>query len=139
MAAAPEQVWRAIEDIESQTRWMEDAVAIRFTSPQRSGVGATFECDTRVGPLRMVDRMEVTEWERPRVLGILHKGIVTGRGRFLLEPVAAGTRFTWDEELDFPWWMGGAAGGAAAAPVLRRVWTRNLHTLKTLVEGPNAV
>ncbi len=136
IAAPPARVWAEIADIPSQTRWMEDAVAIRFTSSARSGVGATFDCDTKVGPFELTDRMEVTEWDPPRTMGIRHVGIVTGSGRFRLEPVADGTatRFTWQEELRFPLWMGGAAGGAAAAPLLRRVWARNLTNLKALVE-----
>jgi uncharacterized protein YndB with AHSA1/START domain len=137
--APVERVWDAIEDIESQVRWMEDAVAIRFTSAQRSGVGASFDCDTRVGPLRLVDRMRVTEWDPPHRMGIRHAGLVTGSGRFSLEDAGGPTRFTWEEDLAFPWWMGGRAGGAAAAPVLRRVWQRNLRNLKTLVERSQAV
>jgi hypothetical protein len=132
--APPEEVWAQIEDIGTHVRWMEDAVAIRFTSSDRSNVGATFDCDTRIGPLRLTDRMEVTAWDPPSAMGIRHVGLVTGSGLFRLEAVAAGTRFTWEEELRFPVWMGGAAGGAAAAPLLRRVWRRNLANLKRLVE-----
>jgi hypothetical protein len=118
---------------------MEDAVAIRFTSASHSGLGAAFDCDTKIGPFRLTDRLVVTEWEPPRRLGIRHDGVVTGVGRFVLTPVAGGTSFTWEENLAFPTWMGGAIGGAAAVPLLRRVWHRNLHNLKTLVEGPLAV
>jgi uncharacterized protein YndB with AHSA1/START domain len=137
--APPEVVWATIEDIATHVRWMEDAVAIRFTSDVRAGVGASFDCDTKVGPLRLTDRMVVTEWERPRMLGIRHAGVVTGSGRFVLSRAGDGTSFAWEEELVFPAWMGGAAGGAAAAPLLRRVWRRNLLNLKRLVEGPSAV
>ena len=66
-------------------------------------------------------------------------GIVTGRGRFLLEPADAGTRFTWQEELMFPWWLGSGIGGRLAAPVLAAVWRRNLGNLKSLVESSPAV
>ena len=109
-------------------------MAIRFTSPSRDGVGATFDCDTRIGPLRLTDRMEVTEWDPPRAMGIRHVGLVTGSGHFRLDAVPAGTRFGGEEELTFPMWMGGGAGGRAAAPVLGRVWRRNLANLKALVE-----
>ena len=137
--APPEAVWASIADIATHVRWMEDAVAIRFTSDARSGVGASFDCDTKLGPFRLTDRMVVTEWAPPRVLAIRHAGVVTGAGRFVLAPAGDGTSFAWEEELDFPVWMGGGAGGAAAAPLLRRVWRRNLLNLKRLVEGPAAV
>jgi len=137
IAAAPAQVWAQIHDIRTHVEWMDDAVAIRFTSSTRAGVGAAFDCDTKVGPFKLTDRMEVTEWDPPRAMGIRHAGVVTGSGRFLLEPVDGGaaTRFTWDEELRFPVWMGGKVGGAAGAPLLCRVWQKNLANLKALVSS----
>ena len=63
--APPSAVWAAIEDVTDHARWMEDAVAIRLLTRQRSGVGTEFECDTKVGPFQLLDRMVVTEW-RPR-------------------------------------------------------------------------
>ncbi len=134
--ASPSEVWDDLRDIASHTSWMQDAVAIRFTSDQQEGVGTTFEADTKVGPFRLSDPMEVTEWEEPRCMAIRHGGVVTGTGRFFLEPAAGGrTRFTWDEELSFPWWMGGPAGALVAGQVLRLVWTRNLANLKRRVES----
>ena len=133
--APPAQAWEQVRDISSHVRWMEDAEAIRFTSDSRSGLGTTFECDTRVGPLRLTDHMEVTEWEEPRRLGIRHVGVVTGAGRFTIEPSGPGTLFTWEERLSFPWWLGGELAGRAGAPLLARVWRRNLRNLKALIEG----
>lgn len=128
--APPARVWADVEDLATHPEWMHDAVSIRFTSPIRSGVGTTFDCATRVGPFRITDRMEVTQWEPERALGIRHVGVVSGEGRFVLKPCRGGrTRFIWIERLHFPWWMGGPAGAAAAKPVLRRVWRRNLRGL----------
>ncbi len=128
-------VWAAVEDIATHVEWMHDAVAIRFTSAQRSGVGTTFDCDTKVGPLRLVDRMEITAWEPARTMGVRHTGLVTGSGAFTLR--AAGndrTEFLWDETLRFPWWMAGELGGRVGAVVLAQIWKRNLRGLKQRVE-----
>jgi uncharacterized protein YndB with AHSA1/START domain len=134
--APPTSVWASIRDIASHVGWMEDAVAIRFTSDARDGVGTTFECDTRVGPFRLTDLMEVTEWDERRRLGIRHAGLVTGTGRFTLRKARGGrTRFTWEERLRFPWWMGGPLGGTLGAPLLKRIWRRNLRNLKRQVEA----
>ncbi|HZQ87706.1 MAG TPA: SRPBCC family protein [Acidimicrobiales bacterium] len=134
--AAPKSVWASIRDIGSHVGWMEDAVAIRFTSDSRDGVGTTFECDTRVGPFRLTDLMEVTEWDERKRMGIRHVGLVTGSGRFTLRRARGGrTRFTWEERLRFPWWMGGPLGGAVGAPLLRHIWRRNLRNLKARVES----
>jgi hypothetical protein len=129
-------VWDAVEDVTRHVDWMEDAVAIRITSRRHHGVGTAFDCDTKVGPLRLTDRMEITEWSTAKVMGVRHVGLVTGTGRFTLRRARRGrTRFTWDERLTFPWWMGGPVGGVVGAQVLKRVWKRNLANLKALVEG----
>jgi len=140
--ASPQEVWDAVEDLTSHVTWMADAEAIRVTSAQSSGVGTTFDCDTRVGPLRLTDRMEITRWEPGRAMGVRHVGLVTGEGAFTLSPAGRrlwrrrrATRFQWQERLVFPWWMGGPVGGLLGAAVLRWVWRGNLRRLKQLVEA----
>ncbi|HZQ85914.1 MAG TPA: SRPBCC family protein [Acidimicrobiales bacterium] len=128
--AAPAVVWEDLRHIDRHVEWMRDAVSIAFTSEQAEGVGTAFTCLTRVGPFRTSDRMVVTQWAEGAAMGIRHEGAVTGQGRFTLEPDGDGTRFTWAEELRFPWWMGGALGATVAAPVLKLVWRRNLRDLK---------
>jgi hypothetical protein len=133
--ASRRATWRHLEDIASHPRWMHDAVAVRFRGAQRQGVGTTFDCDTRIGPFQLVDRMTITEWEPRRRMGVRHEGVVTGTGRFTLRALPGGrTRVVWRERLAFPWWMGGAVGGAVGGEVLRLVWARNLRQLKVLVE-----
>ena len=134
--APRDRVWAAVRDIASHVEWMEDAVAIRFTSRARNGVGTTFDCDTRVGPFRLTDRMKVTEWREGRSIGIRHVGLVTGNGRFTLQRRRHGrTRFTWEERLTFPLWMGAWPGSVVGGAMLRRVWRHNLRNLKARVEG----
>jgi hypothetical protein len=129
-------VWTRLADIADHVAWMADASAIRFTGERRSGVGTTFECETRIGPLRTTDVMEVTEWREGRSLGVRHAGVVSGAGRFVLDDGGpASTSVTWDERLRFPWWLGGPVGGLVAAPVLRLVWRGNLRRLASLVEN----
>ena len=134
--AAPDVVWQTIEPVERHVDWMADAESITFTSPTTRGTGTSFDCLTRLGPFRTTDHIVITEWEPARVMGITHRGAVTGEGRFTLQPDGDdGTRFTWRERLRLPAWMGGRAGEVIAKPVLIKVWRRNLARLKTLVEG----
>lgn len=134
--ATPERVWLLIDDIESHKQWMVDAVDIRITSSQRQGVGTTFEVPTKVGPLRLTDRMEITEWEPARAMGVRHVGVVTGSGRFTLSPAGTNrTEFAWTEDLQFPWWLGGPVGGRAGRRILEAVWRRNLAALGELVDA----
>jgi hypothetical protein len=139
IARAPQHVWDDVRDIASHVEWMQDAEAIRFLGDQRQGEGTRFECETRVGPLRLPDVMEITAWDEGRRMGVAHSGLVTGTGAFTLEPAAGGTTtFRWEEELRFPWWMGGRLGGAVGAPVLRRIWRGNLRRLKQRIERTEA-
>ena len=105
----------------------------RSASPtdQTRGVGTEFLCDTKVGPIKLVDRMEITEWVPGEAMGVRHTGVVTGTGRFTLDPdrsrsahpVHLGRR-----SLTFPWWLGGpSARGSAASSCSGAIWRRNLR------------
>lgn len=132
------EVWAAVRDIAGHVRWMKDAEAIRFTSERREGAGTTFECDSRLGPLRLTDSMVVTDWDEGRRMGIRHVGAVTGTGHFILRRRGRRrTSFRWEEQLRFPWWLGGPLGGVAARPFFRWVWRGNLRRLRRLVENGN--
>lgn len=129
--APPERVWEDLSDLASHPEWMADAVALRFTSPQTSGVGTRFECLTKVGPFCLTDEMRITEWVPGKVMGVRHTGLVSGTGRFTLSPRRGGrTRFEWRERLRFPLWLGGPVTAQLAKPVLRHVWRKNLRNLQ---------
>lgn len=135
MVDAPlERVWEALADLASHTEWMADAEAIHFPSGQRSGRGTVMTVDTKLGPLRLTDRLEVIGWDEFRSIAVDHRGIVRGTGRFELAPMANGIRFTWREHLRFPWWLGGAPTALLARLILTRVWSGNLRRFKTMVE-----
>jgi len=130
--AAPAAAWEDLRHIGRHVDWMSDAESIRFLTEDAEGVGVRFECVTRIGPLRLNDRMEVTEWRDAEAMGIMHSGVVSGVGQFRLSACEGSegvvhTRFEWTESLRFPWWMGGCIGAALARPVLRAVWARNLR------------
>jgi hypothetical protein len=127
--AAPSVVWGELRRIEHHVEWMHDAVAITYLGDQREGVGTTFRCDTRVGPFRTADVMTITEWIENTSMGVRHRGLITGEGRFVLRPAGPATEVTWHEVLHFPWWLTGPIGAEAAKPVLRAIWRRNLDLL----------
>ncbi len=136
ISAPPAAVWASVSNLASHTEWMQDAVAIRFVSDATTGAGVVMDCDTRIGPLQVTDRLVVTEWDEGRMIAIRHEGAVIGTGRFVL--AAAGpdrTMFSWTEDLRFPWWMGGPLGAAAARPVLTWTWRRSLAALRRQIEG----
>lgn len=137
IAAPVQKVWDIVEPIERHIDWMADAVAIRFQTEQTRGTGTKFFCDTKVGPIKLVDVMTITAWEPGKVMGVTHTGVVTGTGEFTLEAIdASNTRFTWTEKLMFPWWLGGPLGALVGGQiVMKAIWRRNLRKLKKLVEA----
>lgn len=133
--ASPETVWVELEQLEKHSDWMSDAEEIRFTSESTRGVGTVIEVETKVGPFRLNDVMRFTEWEAPRTMAVDHRGIVTGTGAFILEPIVGGSRMTWDESLTFPWYLGGGLTALCAVPVLKAIWRGNLRRLAASIEA----
>jgi hypothetical protein len=134
--ASVTSVWNAIKDIEDHVNWMDDAVAINFIGSKRKGTGTLFNCETRIGPFKLLDRMEITEWSEFKTMGVSHKGLVSGVGKFTLCGHPNGqTKFQWEESLNFPFWMGGPVRNFVGKKILERVWTQNLDNLKVWVEG----
>jgi hypothetical protein len=132
---SPHEVWADVRDISSHVTWMQDAVEIRFLTDHVEGPRTRFECDTKVGPFKLTDVMEITEWEEARRMGVRHVGLVEGTGVFTLDELGSDrTEFKWEEDLVFPWFMGGPIGAFFARPVLRLIWKRNLTRLKARVE-----
>ncbi len=129
-------VWAYLRDISSHVEWMADATEIRFITEQTEGTGTAFECDTKVGPIRLTDVMTITSWEDEKEMGVRHEGIVTGTGEFQLTPLSDDrTRFSWREDLSFPIWLGGPVGEVVAKPILTAIWKRNLKRLKAHLES----
>ncbi|NNC79085.1 MAG: SRPBCC family protein [Acidimicrobiales bacterium] len=128
--APPDVVWDDVRNLKSHTQWMHDAESIWFTSGQTSGVGTTFDCQTKVGPISLNDVMEITDWVEADRMGVRHSGIVTGEGMFRLQPLGSDrTLFSWNEELEFPFWMGGPLRNPVGGFILKLIWKRNLQNL----------
>ncbi len=130
MAAPTDRVWTAMADLGSHVEWMKDARSIVFTGEQRTGVGTRMQVETRFGPLRTLDIMEVTGWEEGESIEVSHRGLIKGRGTLRAAPLDQETLVTWEEELEFPWWLGGAITAWLARPVLAAVWRGNLKRLE---------
>jgi len=125
------ELWDYLKNIEDHVEWMADAYSIDFTSSQKSGEGTTFDCLTKIGPIKLNDKMTITEWVDEERMGVKHSGIVTGSGVFTIEKISdQETFFSWQESLKFPWYMGGPVGALISKPILTWVWKRNLKELR---------
>jgi carbon monoxide dehydrogenase subunit G len=137
MPGRPEVVWALITDWEHQDDWMLEASGFEVIGTQREGVGVMARATVRIAGVRTRDTVRVSMWEPPRILVIDHLGWVKGTGEIQLQPVSEGTRMRWRESLFPPPKLGpiGRLGLAAAAPLMRRIFRRDLRVLRSLVGG----
>ena len=137
IAAPPERVWAVIEALERQGEWMADVRRLEVTTAQKRGAGAVMRVTSTLFGLPVVrDVMEITAWEPPRRMDVLHRGHFHGTGSFELQPFAGGTIFTWIEDFRPPLGpVGELAFRLVVRPHLRRVFGRSLVNLKSIVES----
>ncbi len=137
MQAPPEAVWRVLADLDHQARWMVDVRTLKIVTAQRDGVGAVLHVTSELFGLPVVrDVMEVTVWEPPFRMDVVHRGQFTGTGSFVLESIGSGTLFTWIEVVRPPLgWAGEVAFSLVVRPHLQRVFARSLANLRMLAEA----
>lgn len=131
----PQQVWPHLVDWENLGKWMKEGRDFRVTSPQREGIGVTASAVISIAGLSTRDSIRVVQWDPPRVLGIEHLGWVSGSGRMECHGRGEHTLLRWEERLDPPLGLLGAAGIRLLQPLMRRIFLRDLRLLKVLVES----
>ena len=131
----PEVVWELLTDWEHQGDWMLEASGFEVIGEQREGVGVEAKATVRIGGLRTRDRIRVSMWEPPRILVIEHLWWVKRAGEIQLVPIREGTRMRWRETLFAPRVLGpvGRAGMRLSAPLMQRIFQRDLKVLRGLV------
>ncbi len=139
LPTTPGEAWAVLVDWERQADWMLDADRVEVVSERRDGVGVRLAVRTRLfGIAAFTEPMEVTGWEPPIELQIRHGHPVRGAGRWRLEPVAGGTRFTWSEEVALALPVVGTLAARLYAPVMRRLMGRAMEGLRAsiIARGP---
>ena len=139
--APAEAVWAYVTDWERQGEWML-GTRVRVTGGDGRGAGTTLRAITGVGPLGVVDTMEVLAFtppsgEQPGRAAVRHTGkMIRGDGLFEVLPLGPQRcRFTFTELIDVP---GGALGLAAwqlGSPVLRLGFVASLRRMAQRCEA----
>ena len=137
IAAPPQAVWDVIADLEHQATWMVDLRTLDIVSEQKQGQGAVLHVTSELFGLPVVkDVMQITRWDPPVRMDVVHEGQFHGTGQFLLEGVANGTIFTWIEDFRPPLGpLGELAFALLIRPHLERVFTRSISNVKRLAEA----
>jgi uncharacterized protein YndB with AHSA1/START domain len=138
--AAPRAiVWDVLVDWEHQSDWMLDAVEIEVVSAQRSGIGTTVRCPTRILGIVIPDVVRVTEWVQRERLGVVHIGcpLVQGSAAFdLSDTPDRGTLVHWTEDVPVPFGsLGAALGRFVLEPFMAMVFRRSLRRLQARCEA----
>ncbi|MEX2247730.1 MAG: SRPBCC family protein [Dehalococcoidia bacterium] len=137
IAAPPDAVWDVIADLDRQGEWMVDLRSLRIVSERKIGAGTVLHVTSELFGLPIVrDVMEITAWEPPHRMDVLHRGQFHGTGSFVLEPSAGGTTFVWTEDFRPPLGpLGEAMFSLIVRPHLRRVFARSLANVRRLAEA----
>ena len=92
IAAAPQEVWGVLADVENASRWNGAWTRIGITSSQRHGLGTTFTAHTEGGEDYA---FEITEWSLPETIAFSpvrdegeSYGVMLDSHTFQLSPVA---------------------------------------------------
>lgn len=118
VSAPAAQVFAGATDWDAQGRWML-GTTVRGTAQAGIGVGGGIRAVTGVGPVGIVDTMQITVWEPPLRCHVLHTGrVVRGTGAFEVQVRGdAASVFVWREDLDLPLGMLGRLGWPLVRPV----------------------
>jgi hypothetical protein len=118
VAAPVERTWAALTDWGRQREWMLATTTLGTVGGGR-GVGGRIEARTGVGPLGVVDKMEITGWDPPHGAYVRHLGrVVRGTASFEVRPRPGGSTVLWTEDLDLPLGAAGVIGFRLARPLI---------------------
>ncbi len=125
----------AVVDLPSQERWilLTRLYALEGDVPVPE-VGSRFLAFTGVASVGFLDNLVVTEYDPPRRWVARHEGeFVKGAGIMQVEPLGAGSRVTFTEELELPFGILGRLGWPLARPVARLGMAASLRKMARLV------
>lgn len=134
--APADAVWQAVTDWPGQGEWMLGTRVEVTSGGDGRGLGATLRAVTGIGPLGVVDTMDVVEWAPPTRCVVRHTGkIVRGDGVFeVVEVGPERSRFLWTELLDLPLGVLGRAGWPLVRPAFRAGVQASLRKMARQVE-----
>jgi uncharacterized protein YndB with AHSA1/START domain len=137
IAAPPEKIWPFFVEPDRVLQWYSTLRKFEYTGDLRGGVGTPLYIEEQaVGPV-MKMHFEVTEWKENHKLALR---MVSGSGvkgyeqEWSLEPTPSGTRFTFMEEIEFPFGVFGKLLGFIAQRMSAAAVDRMQAKLKALAE-----
>lgn len=134
-AAPAERVFALLTDWPRHSEWMF-ATSAEVTAGDGRSPGSRLAAFSGVGRLGFLDTMEITRWDPPQRVEVVHTGrVVRGGGVFRVLPLPdGGSRILWAETLDLPLGPLGALGWHLTRPLFAALVRLSLRRLSRLAE-----
>jgi uncharacterized protein YndB with AHSA1/START domain len=135
--APPERVWTFLVEPDRAKQWFHALKEYEWTS-EPGGVGSTFTWLEEASGRKYKIDFETTEWEPHSVFGF---HMVSGDffksydERWVIEATDSGSRFTFNDRIEFPYGPFGSIIGWFAARSARKTGDAVLANLKRLAEA----
>ena len=136
--AAPEVVWRFLVESDLTRQWFTALKVFDWTSEPAGGVGSTFFWEEEAGGRTYRLHFVTTAWEPGRVFAYrMTKGdfFKSYDEHWVIEPTSTGCRFTFNDQIGFPYGPLGLIIGWNAARGARKTGVEILGNLKRLAEA----
>ena len=138
ITAPPERIWPFFVEPERVLEWCSTFRKFEYSGDLRSGVGTPLYIEEQaVGPV-MKMHFEVTEWKENDKLGLRMVSVSSVKSyeqEWSLEPTPSGTRFTFVEEIEFPFGVFGKLLGLIAQRMSAATVDKMQAKLKALAEA----
>lgn len=132
-----DEIWKFMSTVEDIPTWDIGVLDARLTSGGLLGVGATIETRRQFFGRKRVGKVQITEWQPPRMAAFQMKlEQATATQSYLIEPLENGTRLTVTAELIFNGWWKWVA--PLMARMLKRDESGDLANIKRILENMSA-
>lgn len=133
--ASQEKVFAEIVNWPSQSAWML-GTKVWVTKNDGVGVGGEFAAFTGIGKLGFIDPMQITKWNPPHEVSVVHLGkFVRGTGEMKVEKISEDeSDFIWSESLELPLGIIGFVGYKIIEPFFKSAIQKSLKKFALIVE-----
>jgi len=138
IAAPPQKIWPYLIEPDKMVQWCITFRKCEFTGEQHSGEGTRYYVEEKAGGPLMKIHFMVTKWTENQKLAfkMTSGNFVKGYElRWMIEPLAAGSRFHFAEDFTMPWGIIGRLIGFVGRSSSEKHVTEMLDKLKNLAES----
>ena len=134
--ASQQIVFNYVSDWEKQSDWIMFTDVKILTNPTTQK-DVSLLAVTKIGPIKLVDTMVVTDWQPFERIVVEHTGrIILGKGVFTVRKISDHScEFQWQEVTPVPFGLIGRIGLTVFKPLIELPFRISLHRLKSNIES----